>query len=139
MGDVSANEGAVATKPVSLGRRVFGAVVFVLLAALCVILGMVEGGMYPYGFAGLFLWLALFAIVPRGRNPFVDSVVELIGGLVLFVAGVLTILDREEVREMAAAGRDRSFLIIWIVAPILILGGFFYTLRNLARLARTRH
>ena len=128
----------MATKPVSRGRRIFGAVVFVLLAGVCVILGIAEGDLYPFGFAALFLWLAIFGMVPRGRNPFVDSVVELIGGLVLFVAGVLTIFEREEVREMAEAGRDRSFLILWIVAPALIVGGLFYALRNLARLARTR-
>ena len=128
----------MADKPVSTGRKVFAVVVFALLAGVCILLGLAEDATYPYGIAALFLWLALFAVVPRGRNRGLDNLVELIGGAVLFVAGVLVLLERDEVREMAEAGRDRSFVIIWVVAPALVVGGLFYLLRGLARGLRSR-
>lgn len=125
-------------EPVSLGRRLFAVTVFVLMAGVCVILALIEGGTYPYGYAALFVWLAVFAGVQRGRNARLDNVLEFVGGAVLFVAGFLTILERDAVRDMAEAGRDRRFLLIWIVAPALIVGGLFYTLRGLSRILRSR-
>ena len=125
-------------EPVSLRRRLFAVTVFILLAGVCVILGLVEGGTYPYGYAALFVWLGIFAVVQRGRHARLDNVLEFVGGAVLFVAGLLTILERDAVSEMAEAGRDRSFLLIWILAPVLIVGGVFYTLRGLARVLRAR-
>ncbi len=128
----------MATKRVSTGRRVFAISVFLLVAAICVIMALAEDAMFPFAFAALFVWLAFFASVPRGQSARIDALVEAVGGTVMLACGILLIVDRANVREMADAGRDRSFTLLYIAAPLLLIGGLFYGLRGIVRLGKGR-
>lgn len=114
------------------GRAV---VIFMLFTTLLVFFGVVERHAFWFAFAALFSWLAVFAAL-RSRTRRLDQALELSGGLILLAVGVIMIWDREAVAAMAAAGRDRSVLFLYVLAPVLIVAGIFYTTRSATRLFR---
>ncbi len=103
------------------------------MALACVMLGRAEDSIAMFAFAALFVWLSLFSLVPRGRSERHDAVIEAVGGLVLVASGALAIVDRDAVSEIAGAGRDESFSLLYVAAPICIISGIFFTLRGARR------
>lgn len=106
--------------------------IFMLFAALLVFFGLVERHAFWFAFASLFLWLAVFAAF-RSRTRRLDQALEISGGVVLLGVGAVIIWDREAVAAMAAAGRDRSVLFLYVVAPAFIVAGIFYAIRSATR------
>lgn len=116
-------------------RAAFIFLIFVILFAW---LGAIDGRPVWFGFAVLFLWLAVWAFL-RTRRPRLDLTLELVGGLVLVGVGAITIWDREALLAMdSIPARSAGPLLVYVGAPVLILSGAFYAIRSAVRLAGRR-